>query len=353
MSSSQINLSWTDNASNETGFRIERSSDGTSFTEISTVGSNVTTYADTGLSASTQYWYRVRAYNARDHLPLQARRARRPVGTTVTATICADGIDRDTPTGQFTLAWTDSSNNETGFAIRAVGGRPDLLADRHGGRERRDVRGHQSRILEVRVLPRPRVQRGWQLGVFEYGQGAEPLMRSREDVMRYLYIAMAACRGALHLRRRRAGRTGPGRDLFDHRSRLARRRKNHSDGDQQPRSSRRILEYGRWPHQSFLVHSRLARRPGDAWRRRKLRLSHQRQRHHRGQGAGRVGAISCIRHDAQRRRDHIELTRRPGRRRLRRRARNQQRGRRHRLLHHRGRTTCPPAIASFCIATSA
>ena len=63
MSIGQINLSWTDNASNETGFRIERSSDGTSFTEISTVGTNVTSYADTGLSAATQYWYRVRAYN--------------------------------------------------------------------------------------------------------------------------------------------------------------------------------------------------------------------------------------------------------------------------------------------------
>ena len=38
VSTSQINLSWTDNASNETGFRIERSPDGTSFTEIATRG---------------------------------------------------------------------------------------------------------------------------------------------------------------------------------------------------------------------------------------------------------------------------------------------------------------------------
>jgi hypothetical protein len=64
VSSSQINLSWTDNSNNETGFKVERSSDGTTFTQIATVGANVTTYADTGLPALTKYYYRVRAYNA-------------------------------------------------------------------------------------------------------------------------------------------------------------------------------------------------------------------------------------------------------------------------------------------------
>ena len=64
-SSSQINLSWTDNSSTETGFRIERSSSSAGpYSEIATVGANVTTYSNTGLSASTTYYYRVRAYNA-------------------------------------------------------------------------------------------------------------------------------------------------------------------------------------------------------------------------------------------------------------------------------------------------
>jgi hypothetical protein len=62
-SMSQINLSWTDNASNESGFRIERSPDGNIFTEIATVGADVAGYADTGLAAATTYYYRVRAYN--------------------------------------------------------------------------------------------------------------------------------------------------------------------------------------------------------------------------------------------------------------------------------------------------
>ena len=58
-SSSQINLSWTDNSNNETGFKIKRSSDGKTFTQISTVNVNVTTYADSGQTASTKYYYRI------------------------------------------------------------------------------------------------------------------------------------------------------------------------------------------------------------------------------------------------------------------------------------------------------
>src|SRR5207244_13195144 len=64
ISRSEIDLSWTDNSANEDGFRIERSTDGTNFAEIATVGPNVTTYADTGLTRNKQYYYRVRAYNS-------------------------------------------------------------------------------------------------------------------------------------------------------------------------------------------------------------------------------------------------------------------------------------------------
>jgi hypothetical protein len=63
-SSSQINLSWNDYSNNEQGFRIERAPGGTSnYSEITTVGANVNSYQSTGLSASTSYTYRVRAYN--------------------------------------------------------------------------------------------------------------------------------------------------------------------------------------------------------------------------------------------------------------------------------------------------
>lgn len=60
---SQINLSWTDNSNNESGFRIQRSTDNANWADI-TVGANVTSYQNTGLTANTTYYYRVRAENS-------------------------------------------------------------------------------------------------------------------------------------------------------------------------------------------------------------------------------------------------------------------------------------------------
>src|SRR5207245_2144072 len=62
-STSEIDLAWTNNASNATSVKIERSPDGTTFTQITTVSGSATSYNDTGLSANTKYYYRVRASN--------------------------------------------------------------------------------------------------------------------------------------------------------------------------------------------------------------------------------------------------------------------------------------------------
>lgn len=68
VSSSQVNLSWTRNATDETSVRIERAPDSSgspgTFAEITSVGVGVTTYSDTVLSASTRFWYRVRNRNS-------------------------------------------------------------------------------------------------------------------------------------------------------------------------------------------------------------------------------------------------------------------------------------------------
>jgi hypothetical protein len=63
VSQTQINLAWNDNSANEDGFKIERSNNGSSWTQIGTVGPNVRNFSSTGLSANKTYYYRVRAYN--------------------------------------------------------------------------------------------------------------------------------------------------------------------------------------------------------------------------------------------------------------------------------------------------
>lgn len=63
---SSATLKWTDNASNENGYRVERKvGSDTSFTEVaSSLGANTTVYIATGLTDATNYAFRVRAINA-------------------------------------------------------------------------------------------------------------------------------------------------------------------------------------------------------------------------------------------------------------------------------------------------
>lgn len=65
VSTSQINLAWTDASNNESGFQVQRATD-SGFTQnlvTSNLGANVTSFQSTGLAASTTYFYRVRAVN--------------------------------------------------------------------------------------------------------------------------------------------------------------------------------------------------------------------------------------------------------------------------------------------------
>ncbi|MFT4022871.1 MAG: PA14 domain-containing protein [Flavihumibacter sp.] len=57
-----INLSWTDNSADETGFEIYRSTSANSGYQIAgTVGANVVSFADSSLTASTTYYFKIKA----------------------------------------------------------------------------------------------------------------------------------------------------------------------------------------------------------------------------------------------------------------------------------------------------
>ncbi|MBN1670555.1 MAG: fibronectin type III domain-containing protein [Kiritimatiellae bacterium] len=66
----RIDLSWTDNSDNETGFKIDRRRSGfTDWVRVATPGANATNRVDTDMEAETRYYYKVKAYNANGNSP--------------------------------------------------------------------------------------------------------------------------------------------------------------------------------------------------------------------------------------------------------------------------------------------
>ena len=63
-SPTQINLSWTDNSTNETGFKIERKTGTGNYAIVGTTSDDITTFSNTGLTPSTSYTYRVYSNNS-------------------------------------------------------------------------------------------------------------------------------------------------------------------------------------------------------------------------------------------------------------------------------------------------
>jgi len=116
VSSSRIDLTWTDNASDESGYRVERATSG-SFTTVATLAANATSFSNTGLVGNTLYTYRVVAYNGAGNSGYT---------NTVSVSTLAPPPPPSTPspasvswnstTATLTVSWADSSN-ETGYQV--------------------------------------------------------------------------------------------------------------------------------------------------------------------------------------------------------------------------------------------
>jgi hypothetical protein len=118
ISSSQINLTWTDNANNENGFKIEQSTDGTNFTQIATVGSNSVSFSVTGLSASTTYFYRVASFNNAGNSAFSNTASATTSAMPPPLPAAPSGLNATAATStRINLTWTDNSSNESGFRI--------------------------------------------------------------------------------------------------------------------------------------------------------------------------------------------------------------------------------------------
>jgi hypothetical protein len=65
VSSTEVNVTWSDRSKDESGFSVYRSDDGgTSFAKVATVPPNSLGYSDKGLKSGTRYTYRVEAFVA-------------------------------------------------------------------------------------------------------------------------------------------------------------------------------------------------------------------------------------------------------------------------------------------------
>lgn len=115
--SSSLTLTWKDNSNNETGFKVYRSStqSGT-YNEIATTTS--ASYTNTGLSASTTYWYKVEAYNSAGTSAQTAAasgQTQAPPATIPAAP--SDPAVSSITANSSVFSWIDNSDNETGFQI--------------------------------------------------------------------------------------------------------------------------------------------------------------------------------------------------------------------------------------------
>jgi Divergent InlB B-repeat domain len=93
VTAAQLTLSWSDNSTNEDGFRVERRT-GTAgtYAEIKAVGVNVKSYTDVNLANGTIYCYRVRAYNSGGASGYSNEKcATTPVATSYVLTVAKSG----------------------------------------------------------------------------------------------------------------------------------------------------------------------------------------------------------------------------------------------------------------------
>ncbi|OLC32994.1 MAG: hypothetical protein AUH81_14955 [Candidatus Rokubacteria bacterium 13_1_40CM_4_69_5] len=116
-SSSSVYGLWLDQSSNETGFRIERSTDGgASWVTAGTTGIDVYYFTDQGLSAEQQVCYRVIAFNSvGESAASNAPCTTPPAGPTNLTVAAVDATTID-------LAWSDNSAVEDGYEVWADDG---------------------------------------------------------------------------------------------------------------------------------------------------------------------------------------------------------------------------------------
>ncbi|MEQ9374548.1 MAG: PKD domain-containing protein [Imperialibacter sp.] len=113
---SEVKLSWEDNAIDESGFFVERSTNGTTFTKIKDLPVNASSYTSGGLTEATKYFFRVAATNKNGdsdysnvvEITTTEFTVEAPTGLNVVANSSVS----------IALDWIDNSDDEESFEIQ-------------------------------------------------------------------------------------------------------------------------------------------------------------------------------------------------------------------------------------------
>ena len=119
-STSQINLTWTDPNTSESGYQVERSlSSTTGFVLVTTTAANVRSFSNSGLASNTTYYYRARALgNGNNSSSYSNVASARTLAVTGTAPAAPSNLTASAASSsQINLSWTDNSTNETSFKV--------------------------------------------------------------------------------------------------------------------------------------------------------------------------------------------------------------------------------------------
>jgi len=110
-SSSRIDLAWTDGASNESNYLVERSPNGSSgWATVANLAANSTSYSDTGLAANTTYFYRVSAYNSNGSSAYASADATTPTAPPPPAIALSASGYKSKGVAYISLTWTGATS---------------------------------------------------------------------------------------------------------------------------------------------------------------------------------------------------------------------------------------------------